>query len=172
MISNAILQDSLNNRGISLDEWCHENNQDYFYSFEKIKTIDKLEKWCLDITEEYLVYALNSEKKRNCYLIEKAKKIILQNLDKEISLSEIASQLYFHPNYLSRLFKKEVGLSITDYQIRLRIEKAKEILREPGVKVYEVAERVGYESVTYFNRLFKKEVGITPKEYQKNLSGS
>lgn len=85
-------------------------------------------------------------------------------------MAEIASYLYLHPNYLTRMFKKETGMTLMDYISKRRIENAKELLGQSGFKVYEVAEHVGYESIAHFNRIFKRETGMSPKEYQKLIN--
>ncbi len=68
---------------------------------------------------------------------------------------------------LSKLFHHESGMTITDYLIRVRIDKAKQMLEyQADMKVFEVAERVGYADPAYFNKLFKKMTGETPKDYK------
>ncbi|MNL72728.1 HTH-type transcriptional regulator YesS [compost metagenome] len=61
-------------------------------------------------------------------------------------------------------------MTLTEYAVMLRMEKAKALLATPGMKVFEVAEQVGYESVSHFNRTFKRQTGMNPKEYQASLS--
>ncbi len=118
----------------------------------------------------FIDYMSNKALKESNHLLNQAKNLIVDRLGQDFSVQEIALHLHVHPNYLSRLFTKEIGMSITDYAIMLRIEKAKRLFSTPGVKVFEVAEQVGYESVSHFNRIFKREVGMSPKEYQISLS--
>jgi len=76
--------------------------------------------------------------------------------------------VYLTPSYLSRLFKQETGVTITDYLINVRIEQAKNLLRSrPDLKTYEVGEQVGYPDSAYFTKLFKRIVGMTPNEYRQ-----
>jgi two-component system response regulator YesN len=164
-IVGSIMQDCAK-RGISTQSWA-QDYQKYFYSFQHIKTIYDLKNICIKLTELYMDYIVSYQNDNVHYLIEKTKKIIEESIGKELSLIDIASNLYIHPNYLSRLFKAQVGLSITDYSIKLRMEKAKKILQQSNAKMYEVAEMVGYASAAHFNRTFKKYFGVTPKEYQK-----
>lgn len=168
-VSSALLQNSMK-RGISLSEWAG-GYESLFYGFDRIKSLTALKAWAVEATCGYIEFVMDSERNQTDYLIEKAKKIILQLMSEEFSLAELASYLYLHPNYLSRIFKEQEGISIMDYVIKLRMEKARELLREAGNKVYEVAEKVGYESVAHFNRIFKRETGMTPKEYQVMSSG-
>jgi two-component system response regulator YesN len=68
------------------------------------------------------------------------------------------------------LFKKETGVTINDYITEIRLAEAKRLLREePGILVFDVAERVGYRDGKYFTKLFKREVGLNPSEYRERV---
>jgi len=84
-----------------------------------------------------------------------------------LSLEEVAASTQISPGYLSRLLKRETGFSFVDYLTRVRITRAMEIMNDPAVKVYEVAEAVGYQSQHYFSRAFKRVFGRPPVEYRK-----
>lgn len=71
------------------------------------------------------------------------------------------------PEHVSRMYKKQTGVSLTDYINMYRIEKAKALLEETESSVSEIAVKVGYDNFTYFSTLFKKYVGITPNQYRK-----
>ena len=73
------------------------------------------------------------------------------------------------PAYLSRLFKKKTGINFVDYLTRLRVEKAKEFLALPALKVYTVAEMVGYENPRYFSRIYKDVTGMSPQDYRSSV---
>ena len=166
LVSGALIHAS-QKRGIGISRWSGSDEK-HFYNFEQIRFSRELKQWCLNVVKKYMEYMNGQEHGQNHILIEQAKKIIGDSLSKELRLSEIASYLYIHPNYLSRLFKEEEGIGISEYIIKLRVSKAKEYLEQPGMKVYEVSEKVGYESIAFFNRIFKRECGMSPKEYQTN----
>jgi len=84
-----------------------------------------------------------------------------------LSLEEVASSARVSPGYLSRLLKLETGFSFVDYLTRVRINKAVQMMGDPAVKVYEVAEAVGYQSQHYFSRAFKRVFGRPPVEFRK-----
>lgn len=86
--------------------------------------------------------------------------------DPSISVSAIAQSLGISEGHLSHTFKKETDYTLLNYLTRYRIHKAMELLRDCRLKVYEVAERVGYRDITYFSATFKKLAGISPSEYQ------
>ncbi len=103
---------------------------------------------------------------------ERIRKLIDQSYHRDIDLTYIADQVGFNASYISKLFSRERGETITDYLNRVRIGKAKQFLRDhPGLKVYEIAHLVGYGDKIYFQKLFKRMVGMTPLEYRMGASG-
>lgn len=165
-VSTALLEDAIK-KNAKLEEWAGEA-QSGFFNFEKLGSMAELKVWCMETTRKYLEWTAKKEKNSANYLIQQAKKAIDERLGEDLSLDEIASMFYIHPNHLSRLFKEKEGITITEYRIKRRIEAAKELLRIPGTKVYEVAEKVGFGSVSSLNRIFKQGTGMTPKEFQNN----
>lgn len=87
--------------------------------------------------------------------------------DSSLTLKSLSSQLGFSPNYLSVLIKKDLGLPFQDYLIQERLKKAKLLLLTTDLKVYEIAEQVGFEDINYFSQRFKQLVGMTPRQYKK-----
>ncbi|WP_366295912.1 response regulator [Paenibacillus sp. AN1007] len=85
----------------------------------------------------------------------------------DLSLQSVASQINVHPSYLSRLFKQEKGEKFISYLTRIRIEHAKAYLLSRELKIYEIADKVGYHNYTYFSKIFKKNTGLTPEEYRE-----
>lgn len=86
--------------------------------------------------------------------------------DSNISISTIAQHLGLSESHLSHLFRKETDYTLLNYLTRYRIHKAMELLRDCRLKVYEVAEQVGYRDITYFSATFKKAAGVSPSEFQ------
>lgn len=99
-------------------------------------------------------------------VIASVKTFIWNNIGQDISLNMLAKTVYLHPAYLSRIFKQETGVTITEYLVHARIEKSKELLLGTQHKVQDIATMVGVDSAVYFGRIFKKEVGMTPQEYR------
>ena len=93
---------------------------------------------------------------------------IEKNFQEDINLNKISNYVSLSKNYFCNIFKKETGITIWDYLIRIRMEEAKKMLLETGQKTYEISERVGYEDPSYFGRLFKKYTGFTPIEFRDN----
>lgn len=101
--------------------------------------------------------------------ITKAKEFIRQNQTEDLSLGQVAKAVNTSTFYFCKMFKKVTGLNFTDYLSRLRIEKAKNLLLNPNLRVSEIAFEVGFQSLTHFNRVFKRIVGQAPTEYRNRL---
>jgi two-component system response regulator YesN len=86
--------------------------------------------------------------------------------DFDCSIGALAESMGVSEGHISRLFKAETELSINNYLTKYRIKRAMDYLKDVHVKVYEVAEKVGYQDIAYFSNTFKKLVGRTPSEYQ------
>ena len=87
-----------------------------------------------------------------------------------ISLSEVSEVLNLHKVYLSRLFKEEVGMTISNYILNYRMDAAKKLMCQTNLKLYKIAEHVGYTNSKHFMVSFKKSEGITPKEYREKIN--
>jgi len=126
--------------------------------------------WMKNLIEIICEYVAISKGSKNKKLIEQTLQIInIKYCDKDISLNSIAEMLYVTPNYLSTLFKIEMGITFSDYLLEFRVTKAKELLEDIKVKIYEVAEAVGYSDPHYFSKIFKNVTGFTPKEYREKI---
>ncbi len=103
------------------------------------------------------------------HTITEIQKYIQKNIDKKLSLNEVADVFGLSPNYLSSIFKKYSAYSFTKYINFLKIEEAKKLLTERNLKIYEISEKLGFEDAFYFSKVFKKVAGCSPKEYMQNL---
>ncbi|WP_067837967.1 response regulator transcription factor [Amphibacillus sediminis] len=101
--------------------------------------------------------------------IYKVKRYIHQHYSENLTLKKIANQFYMNPVYLGQLFKKTYGVYFKDYLLQVRIEKAKQILRQTDLRIYEVAEEVGFGSSDYFVTQFEKMEGSTPSKYRQRI---
>jgi|GEM_PF-1437218 len=143
------------------------NEKEALLDIYEIKSYDQIKHRIFSIINKVAdkVEEYKKEKKKNT--VEKVKNIINQNYEKDISVKFIADQLYLNPNYLGQLFKSETNMSINDYLGRVRVTKAKALLKNTDLMIYEVAEQVGFNDSQYFSTVFKKIVGVTPKEYKE-----
>jgi AraC-like DNA-binding protein/ligand-binding sensor protein len=102
-------------------------------------------------------------------MITRAKEYIQQNQSEDLSLGQVAKAVNTSTFYFCKLFKKVTGLNFTDYVSRVRIEKAKNLLLNPNLRVSEIAFEVGFQSLTHFNRVFKRIIGQSPTEYRAQI---
>lgn len=104
-------------------------------------------------------------------LIDRIKDYIQEHFAENLTLAVLSEVFFVSPVYLSRLFKRKTGTNFVEYLTDLRMEKAKQFLQDPSLKVYHVAEMVGYENPRYFARLFKEATGYVPQEYRAMQQG-
>jgi YesN/AraC family two-component response regulator len=101
----------------------------------------------------------------------RAKSYIGEHQAETLSLDQMAKSLNVSTFYFCKMFKKATGLTFTDYLSRTRIERAKNLLLNPHVRVSEVAYDCGFISLTHFNRIFKRVEGKSPTDYRRTLRG-
>ena len=102
-------------------------------------------------------------------IVRKVDEYIKGNLNKSISLTELAEAVYVSRFYLDHVFTKVVGVPPLRYALQLRMEQAKKLLAEGSLNVYQVAHKMGFEDPYYFSRQFKKIAGASPKQFQKKF---
>ncbi len=98
-------------------------------------------------------------------LVQQALRIIREEYNKETGIAQIAYKLQVTPNYLSSLFHKHTGIPFTRYITEIRMNKARQLLKETNLNIKEITQQVGYHSSRHFSGLFRQETGLTPTEY-------
>ena len=104
--------------------------------------------------------------------ITKAKKFIEEHQADEISLGDVASAVNTSTFYFCKMFKKSTGINFTHYLARVRVEKAKNLLLNPNLRISEVAFAAGFQSLSHFNRVFRRIAGHSPTRYREKLPGA
>lgn len=99
--------------------------------------------------------------------IRDTERFINENYDEKITIQDIADEVYLTPQYLCKVFKDETGTTINNYITDLRMEKAKDLLMNRNLKLYEIAAKVGYRDPNYFTRVFKRYFKMSPSEYRE-----
>jgi len=122
--------------------------------------------------EQVFSFKLQEERDRATQVIDRICQYIEDHLSEDLSLVRLAEIHYFNPSYLSRFFKQERGINLSEYIDRCRVVKARELLRSSEYKIRDVASAVGYEAAHSFTRFFKKMAGMTPQEFRDNLIAS
>jgi AraC-like DNA-binding protein/ligand-binding sensor protein len=105
-------------------------------------------------------------------VIARAKEYIKEHQSDDLSLGLVAKAVNTSTFYFCKMFKKVTGINFTDYLSRVRIEKSKNLLLNPNLRISEIAFEIGFQSLTHFNRVFKRITGQSPTEYRAKLSGA
>jgi AraC-like DNA-binding protein/ligand-binding sensor protein len=101
--------------------------------------------------------------------ITRAKAFIQEHHTEDLSLEQVAQIVHMSTFYFCKMFRKSVGVNFTEYVSRVRIEKARNLLLNPNLRISEIAYEVGFQSLTHFNRVFKKLLGQSPTEFRAHL---
>ncbi|MGG1518107.1 response regulator [Paenibacillus oryzisoli] len=104
-------------------------------------------------------------------LVERVRAVIDERYaESGLTAADIGKAVYLTPTYVSLLFKQETGQTINEYLTQVRVERAKELLRDPYHKFYDICHAIGYTDPSYFTKLFKKATGMTPSAYRDNYA--
>jgi len=141
-------------------------------SLEKLiqcKSMNKVKEQLLIILKD-ICGKINSDKKAASHIGDSVILFIKENLaDEDLNVSMIADNFDLHPNYISKLFKQQVGIGLLDYINIMRVEEAKKLLKSEKGNLESIAKKVGYSNVKTFTRVFTKIQGITPGKYRDDL---
>lgn len=132
------------------------------------ESLDELEEYLVVFFDRITGFIAKKRASRNQQLVDEIRRHVEENFATDINLSDLAKQYKISPGYLSLLFSERTGKSFVEYLTERRIRKAKELLRNTDLRVYEVAHAVGYNDPFYFSNCFKRLVGVTPTEFRDN----
>ncbi|MHA0856877.1 response regulator transcription factor [Paenibacillus sp. CMAA1364] len=134
------------------------------------RTATQLKNWTLSLIVQFQGNIEDSPTKGHSHIIRQVHAYISQNLNSDVTLNTISNHVYLHPVYLSRLYKKETGISLSAYISRVRMEKAMYLLTHTNKKILEISKEIGYNKPQYFISLFKEQYLLTPKEFRDSQS--
>jgi len=163
----ALLGSKLKDIGIDIYSATH-----WTFNYNEILVLNDIHEirlWGKEMLNGISEYVSNSGKSSESNIIQKVKEYLGSNYSRDISLEDAADLVFLSPTYFSRIFKQQTGENFIDYVVRLRIEKAKELLADTQYKTYEISSLVGYKSSRYFSKIFKGFTGFTPSEYRNSL---
>ncbi|WP_138756439.1 response regulator [Paenibacillus sinopodophylli] len=132
----------------------------------KKESVTDLRQYMLNLFADMARYFLKKYNQKNAKVIGRIKEIVDQSYNGDISAAKISREVYLTPNYISMIFKQATGETITEYITKVRMEKAKHLLKSTDLKILEIAEKVGYEDPHYFSKVFKKYTGIHPQKHR------
>ncbi|MFZ2876873.1 MAG: AraC family transcriptional regulator, partial [Enterococcus aquimarinus] len=149
--------------------YLHQISEKYALLIERIHSLTDLYLLMKNMAIEYTQLVNTYSVREFSPIIGRSIQYIQLHLGTPFSLKQIAENSSMNPSYLSRLFKEETGISLTEYINQQRIRAAKNYLQLDTTTITEVAFMVGYNDVNYFIKRFKKIVGLTPTQYRKNF---
>lgn len=163
-LSLSLLQD-----GEEIVNGFYRDTPDGYRSIYKQTNVEQVANWLTGFGSHLCQLFESHHKDYKNRIVTNVKKYINQHVTQRLTLNEVAAVFGISPNYLSQLFGRYSDVGFSEYINNCRIAEAKRLLDEGGLKVYEVAEMLGYESSFYFSKVFKKVEGISPSDYQNKL---
>lgn len=135
------------------------------FSVDRVcSSIQNLQEWIADALQLYEECLVSSAEQDTT--VATVKNYIRSHLDENLTRESLAAMVYLTPDYLSHLFKRETGFSLTNYIIYERIEEAKRLLAGTGQSIGDIATRCGFQNISYFSKQFKRFAGMTPREFR------
>ena len=134
---------------------------------ENLSTVADLRDYVIRQVQRLITASRSERENRERKPVLEAIAYMKEHFTEKITLEDVAATIGFNTNYFSELFKKETGENFSNYLLGIRMEKAKQLLRDTKIPVYEIGESVGYKDAKYFSQQFMKVVGVKPAEYRK-----
>ena len=138
-----------------------------FLSIHQKRMTSEIVAWMLKLRDGLCTSLQDRRQNYKNRLVHHIKKYICENLDKKLSLNEVSAHFGFSPNYLSQLFAHYAGCSFVEFITDEKIAAAKKMMDGGNRRIYEIAERLGFDNEFYFSKVFKKVEGCSPRDYMK-----
>lgn len=163
-----------------LDQYLCAMNEDLFELLDidirkldilqQFETINDIRHWLLHRVFEISEKLHQKSSTTDSQFIRNVVKTIKERMSENITVKDIAQHFSFSPSYFGFLIREKSGHTFNELLVQLRMERACELLKMPGIKIYEISDQVGYRYMPYFSRQFKEKFGMTPLEYRKTSS--
>lgn len=145
-----------------------KNGESIYDKLLNLKTVGEIECWFAKTLIEPIIYRLESvEGCQYKKISDEVIKLIHEEYDCDLTLEECAARMNYHPSYIRRILKREMGISFSEYLAQYRMDMAKKWLTETDMKVSDIAEKLRYKNSENFIRGFKKVTGVTPGQYRE-----
>lgn len=149
-----------------------ELSREWALKIEAATSLHELDRMPLQMIRAYCLMTKNRALAKYSPIVQQALTFIHLNLSSALSVKKIASEVGLSPDYLTRLFKKEVGMNVITYMNTKRIYKSLKLLNATNLSIEEIGDLVGLSNTSYFSTLFKKEIGVSPKQYRDQLKSN
>ncbi|ACL75357.1 response regulator [Ruminiclostridium cellulolyticum] len=166
----AACMEAIVEMGLHIEDIITGNSFNIIEEIQSKKSIDEMENWIKDIFKHTLETIKRNKISKASRLIEEVKNYISSNYQSsELSIDEIARNLFVNYAHLCFIFKRDTGFTINEYLTEFRIKKAKELFDSGNTLILDVASKVGYADASYFGKCFKKYYGLAPSKFIENI---
>ncbi|MCL2045624.1 MAG: AraC family transcriptional regulator [Oscillospiraceae bacterium] len=147
-------------------------SEDFISQIEQHSDADQLALWISDIVRRFILQAFDLAAIKHSDVVFKTTNYIKKHYSEKLSLDSLAKEVFLSKSYLSSIFKKETGMSLTAYITKVRVEKSKKLLLEDNTSLAHISSLCGFKDQSYFTKVFKKETGLSPKLFRTNYFGA
>lgn len=147
--------------------YLHNISERFAILIEKTTDMPNLNKLIMLMVHEYCDLVSTYSSGHYSPIVKEAVNYILLNLGNTLTLNEIAEKIHVNPSYLSRKFKEETSMNVSEFINQKRVDEAKLYLRRRNISITDVAFLVGFNDLNYFSKVFKKLTSLTPSQYAK-----
>ena len=165
-LMNTLSRKAIENAHVNLLTVDHMSRR-FAALIDEANSVEELEQITKDLVYEYTATVMKVKSLNYSPRISKAIQYIEMHLDQPISLEQLAENIELAPAYLSRLFNQEVGQTVSQYIMSLRLDKGRNLLKTTSMRIDEVAQFVGFNQQSYFTKCFRQQYGLTPLQYRK-----
>jgi len=170
IIWNAVYTKEIIKNGIS-KKYLHPIYNKFYAQISAINTLIELQNLELGMINTYINLLIYDVEVTDNFVINKILKHLHLNIESEISLDKLATELNLSPSYISSCFKKHMGISIMKYAKKIRIDRAKVLLTTTDISILDLSISLGFYDQSHFSKTFKNFTGVSPSKYRnKNFS--
>ena len=168
IVMNTLLRKAAEDGGVH-PIYLDEQSSSYAVRIEQLSTTDSVHDLMSEMLKSYCRLVRKHSTKKYSSTVQKTITLINYNLSSNLTLSSLAKTQNISSGYLSTIFKKETGKTVTEYVIDQRVSHAMRLLSSTRLQVQTVALHCGIMDVQYFSKIFKKKTGKTPKEFRESV---
>ncbi len=138
---------------------------DKLANISHFESLDHLKAYYYELSQR-IINCMDTKDVETNHMIEYVNQYIREHINEDISVNRISELVYLNPSYFSRLYKQSTGVTVTNYIAEVKLECAKKMLKDSNMKINQIAEKLGFDSVSYFIRFFKKYMKYSPQDYR------
>ena len=142
-------------------------NSRFYHDLLDKRDSDEICMWIKTAMQTFVGHVEEAKNHKNLQVIQRAAEFMKLKYYSKVTIDDIAQAVYLSPCYLSRIFKQELGCTLMEYLTKVRVEKAKTMLKDPRFNVMQVANEIGFDDPSYFAKVFKKREGVTPSQFRQ-----